>query len=144
MMRKGAILLLICALAVIAMPPKDKGKSKGHGNGRGQAKHARVASHVDYYEFLPEHRSVVIDYYHSPSLPPGLAKKGDLPPGLYKQLRRKGHLPPGLEKKMVAFPPVLVERLPAVPYGCERGLMGNIAVIWNPHTRVVFDFFLVD
>src|SRR5512147_2362892 len=30
-------------------------------------------------------------------LPPGLAKKGSLPPGLAKQLARNGHLPPGLE-----------------------------------------------
>ncbi|HWR50319.1 MAG TPA: hypothetical protein VN428_04385 [Bryobacteraceae bacterium] len=144
-MRKAAILLLICALAVVAKPWKDKDKGKGQGNGRGQAKQARAAHRGGYYEFVPEHRSVVIDYYRSPSgLPPGLAKKGDLPPGLYKQLRRKGHLPPGLEKKMVAFPPYLLERLPAAPYGCERGFMGNIAIMWNPRTRIVFDFFAID
>ncbi|MFD2206817.1 hypothetical protein [Kiloniella antarctica] len=32
-------------------------------------------------------------------LPPGLAKKGSLPPGLQKQLDEKGVLPPGLAKR---------------------------------------------
>jgi hypothetical protein len=46
------------------------------------------------------------------SLPPGLAKKGKLPPGLAKQLARNGHLPPGLEYRglpqdlMVQLPPL--------------------------------------
>lgn len=34
-------------------------------------------------------------------LPPGLAKRDRLPPGLQKQLERNGHLPPGLEKRNV-------------------------------------------
>src|SRR5690606_37311777 len=33
------------------------------------------------------------------SLPPGLAKRDELPPGLAKQLARNGHLPPGLERR---------------------------------------------
>src|SRR5215210_942443 len=32
-------------------------------------------------------------------LPPGLANRRNLPPGLEKQLRRNGQLPPGLENK---------------------------------------------
>jgi hypothetical protein len=45
-------------------------------------------------------------------LPPGLAKKGKLPPGIAKQLARNGHLPPGLEYRglpqdlMVQLPPL--------------------------------------
>jgi len=43
-------------------------------------------------------------------LPPGLAKKGTLPPGLQKQLDKKGSLPPGLAKR--DLPHDLISRLP--------------------------------
>lgn len=141
-MRKAAVLLLTlaCALAVAAKDKPDKQKRRG----RGQSD-TRVQAHVTYSSFLPQHRTVILDWYRSPrGLPPGIAKKCDLPPGLEKQLRRKGHLPPGLAKKMYAFPPVLVEQLPPVPYGCERAFLGHIAIIWNPRTRVIFDFTLLD
>ncbi len=36
-------------------------------------------------------------------LPPGLAKKGSLPPGLQKQLDEKGALPPGLAKRDLPY-----------------------------------------
>jgi hypothetical protein len=53
--------------------------------------------------FLPEERKIIYEYYHrgSPSkgLPPGLAKKGKLPPGLQKHLDKNGKLPPGLQKR---------------------------------------------
>src|SRR5262245_20709748 len=59
----------------------------------------------DYYErhvYEWEHSTEGRDYKKHNSkhkgLPPGLAKKGTLPPGLAKQLARNGHLPPGLEK----------------------------------------------
>lgn len=44
-------------------------------------------------------------------LPPGLAKKDHLPPGLQKQLERNGHLPPGLEKRDI--PADLRSKLPS-------------------------------
>ncbi|NUQ86040.1 MAG: hypothetical protein HUU11_15120, partial [Anaerolineales bacterium] len=51
-------------------------------------------------------------------LPPGLAKRGGLPPGLAKQLRKNGTLPPGLEKRITAFPTELSRRLGPLPPGC--------------------------
>ncbi len=131
-MRKTAILLLMLALAGAAKDKPGKGQAKGHAHGQ-----TKKQVRVEYYDFRPEHRTVIVDYYRSHGV------RSDLPPGILKQLRRKGHLPPGLQKKMVAFPPVLIERLPPVPYGCERAFVGNIAVIWNPRTRIVFDFFAV-
>ena len=43
-------------------------------------------------------------------LPPGLAKRDTLPPGLERQLQRNGKLPPGLEKR--ALPDELKRALP--------------------------------
>ena len=61
--------------------------------------------------FLPEERKIIYEYYHrgSPSkgLPPGLAKKGKLPPGLQKHLDKNGKLPPGLQKRLEPLPRVM-------------------------------------
>ncbi len=39
-------------------------------------------------------------YYEGRGLPPGLAKRDQLPPGLEKHLLKHGSLPPGLQKKI--------------------------------------------
>ena len=39
-------------------------------------------------------------YYRTEGLPPGLAKRDELPPGLQKHVRERGSLPPGLQKKV--------------------------------------------
>src|SRR5687767_10946725 len=44
------------------------------------------------------HVRVIRDYVRGGSLPPGLAKRESLPPGLRAQLRERGELPPGLQK----------------------------------------------
>ncbi len=41
---------------------------------------------------------------HQSNLPPGLARKDQLPPGLERQLVRRGTLPPGLEKRIRPCP----------------------------------------
>ena len=90
---------------------------KGRGNG---GKHARdsEAVAVERHDAWTDHdhcRVVVREYYDRGSLPPGLAKKRSLPPGLRKQLKERGHLPPGLEKHMVVLPVQLERRLPPLP-----------------------------
>ncbi|MGH8545711.1 MAG: hypothetical protein ACREX3_19230, partial [Gammaproteobacteria bacterium] len=66
--------------------------------------------------FLPEERRIIREYYHrsapSKGLPPGLAKKGKLPPGLQKHLVKNGRLPPGLQKRLEPLPRELDVRLP--------------------------------
>ena len=68
--------------------------------------------------FSDRDRAIIHDYYYGRTyqnygryrgLPPGLAKKGKLPPGLYKQLVRRGQLPPGLQHR-------------GLPYDLERRL----------------------
>lgn len=69
--------------------------------------------------------------------PPGLTRRGSLPPGLQRQLERNGRLPPGLEKK--AFPADLRYRLPAPLQGTERLIIGNDAVLIDRATNVILD-----
>lgn len=60
-------------------------------------------------------------------LPPGLANKDRLPPGLEKQLQKNGTLPPGLAKR--DLPNDLQSRLPPVPKGYERSIIEDATVV---------------
>ena len=59
-------------------------------------------------------------------MPPGLARRNSLPPGLAK-LQRNGTLPPGLSKKNL--PADLERQLPPVPEGYERQIVGDAAIV---------------
>ncbi len=63
------------------------------------------------------------------NLPPGLAKRDHLPPGLERQLRKKGALPPGLQKRLQPLPRSLVRLLPRVPHDVVRGAIGPHVVL---------------
>jgi Ni/Co efflux regulator RcnB len=70
-------------------------------------------------------------------LPPGLAKKETLPPGLQKQVERGGTLPPGLAKR--DLPASLSARLGAPAEGTERVIAGTDVVLIEKATGVVLD-----
>ena len=59
-------------------------------------------------------------------MPPGLAKRDSLPPGLAK-LERNGSLPPGLGKKNL--PNDLSRQLSPVPEGYERQIVEDAAIV---------------
>lgn len=70
-------------------------------------------------------------------LPPGLAKREQLPPGLRKQIVRNGHLPPGLETR--ALPHELERQLSALPEGYVRLRIGSDIVLMDGRSRVILD-----
>ena len=70
-------------------------------------------------------------------LPPGLAKKEQLPPGLQKQLARNGTLPPGLAKR--ELPADLESRLPPVPAGMERVIADTHVVLVEKASGIIRD-----
>jgi len=122
--------LVVCLFLVMVPAAAKKGHGRGHGKGHGQAE--ATVFHV-------ETRQVIVDYYRV-----GVSKRdGDLPPGLEKQLRRNGRLPPGLDKKLLPFPVELERRLPPLPAGAQRGLIGGRAVIYSPQRGLVLDVFAV-
>src|SRR5260370_35323988 len=69
---------------------KDHGY-KDHGHGHGYDVRDHEVMHGWYQS-------------HSGNLPPGLAKKDRLPPGLERQLELRGTLPPGLRGRLYAVP----------------------------------------
>lgn len=92
--------------------------------------------------FSDSDRQIIHDHYSKTKkkqkgLPPGLAKKGKLPPGLQKQLVRNGKLPPGLAKRLLPYK--LEERLQPLPRGYVRIKIGRDIVLMNDKTEVIVD-----
>ena len=72
-------------------------------------------------------------------MPPGLAKRESLPPGLQKQLEKNGTLPPGLEKKLNPLPDDLDRRLPRLPDGVRRVVVDRDVLLVEDGTNRVKD-----
>ena len=70
-------------------------------------------------------------------MPPGLAKKEKLPPGLAKQLEKNGTLPPGLAKRNL--PADLESELPDPVEGLERTIVDNAVVLVEKATGRIID-----
>lgn len=91
--------------------------------------------------FLPEERQVIREFFYGqPSgLPPGLAKRSQLPPGLQKHLKRNGKLPPGLQKRLEPFPRDLEVRLPGIPDIWGRVILGRHVLLIDRRTQRILD-----
>ncbi|MBE9521502.1 MAG: hypothetical protein IME97_10245 [Proteobacteria bacterium] len=91
--------------------------------------------------FSDNDRQKITQYYKkggkTKAVPPGLAKKQELPPGLQKHIEKYGELPPGLEGR--SLPEDLERSLTRLPAGYVRLKVGGDVIIMNQKTRVVFD-----
>jgi hypothetical protein len=74
---------------------------------------------------------------NSGDLPPGLANRDELPPGLERQLERNGTLPPGLAKRNL--PDDLRTRLRNSDDGTERQIVGSDVLLVDTATGVILD-----
>lgn len=90
----------------------------------------------EFYQARQQHRQRG-NGPHKNGLPPGLAKREQLPPGLQKQVARNGTLPPGLQTR--SLPPELERQLSPVPKGYVRVEVGADVVLMDGNTRVVID-----
>lgn len=89
--------------------------------------------------FGEQDRRVIREYYavRVRHLPPGLAKKGKVPPGHAKKLARHAPLP--AEVRWSPLPEDLDRRLSRLPEGYVRVVVGTDVAILNTRTRVVLD-----
>ena len=71
------------------------------------------------------------------NMPPGLAKKDELPPGLQKQLEKNGTLPPGLAKRNL--PNDLASQLPRRANTQERVVIEEDIVLIEKTTGIILD-----
>ena len=135
---------LLGMLLLSGSPAFAQGNSQGHGHGKGHDKQHdnddrddHDASHYNY------HKQAIRGWYseNENHLPPGLAKKDRLPPGLEKQLVRNGTLPPGLRKRFYPAPVELERRLPPPPPDCAHVLISGHIVLLNRKTNLIVDVF---
>ena len=103
-----------------AKPHKEKNKEK-----QGHDSDANIVVVVD----RDGHSRVVREYVTRGNLPPGLAKRRTLPPGLRQQLREKGALPPGLRDYYTPVPADWNGRFPAIPVYYSRYFVGRDLII---------------
>jgi hypothetical protein len=142
-MKVTALLLSAFALATVL-----SGQSKGRGKGK-HADDSDPAALVSVSATFSESDRHVIQQWaqHVPpsGLPPGLAKRGELPPGLEKHLQKNGTLPPGLQKKISRFPDDLAGRLAPLPAGCgcDRVFVDGKALIITRAANVILDIVIV-
>jgi hypothetical protein len=74
-------------------------------------------------------------------LPPGLAKKGSLPPGLAKQLARNGHLPPGLDYH--PLPQDLIVQLPPLQPAYRYRIVDDRVLLIQAASNLILDVLQV-
>jgi hypothetical protein len=118
----------------------------GNGNGKGHEKHENEdrdrEEHGHGKHYYKDHdRQEARGWYnqHQGHLPPGLAKRDQLPPGLQRQLVVRGTLPPGLQKRLQPVPRDLEIRLAPPPPECAHVLVGGNIVLLNRRTNLVVD-----
>lgn len=116
-------LLLIAAMSCVSSrayePPGGRGRPDRRGEPAAESP-VRVAVSFRFGSGdAQEIRAWFADPGHAAGLPPGLAKRERLPPGLEKQLVRNGTLPPGLEKRLHPLPAELRRRIARPPDGVE-------------------------
>jgi hypothetical protein len=96
-----------------------------------QTENARIA-----LVFSDNDRAEIRRYYRK-HLPPGLAKRDTLPPGLRKQVVKRGSLPPGL--RSAQLPDELNHRLSRLPAGYIRLRVAEDVILLDEHTRIILD-----
>ncbi len=113
---------------------------------------APAASARSYDEESPEARSfsardrrVIRTCFeeNASNLPPGLAKRETLPPGLERQMERNGTLPPGLQKRVQPLPQVCESQLGRLPRDLERVVYNRRVMLINA-AYLILDAFDVD
>ena len=112
--------------------------------GKGQSKsQAHDVQTPDGSLFGKESERIIREWFANSSnlkgLPPGLAKRDQLPLGLQKQLARNGQLPPGLQKKVQPLPQQLEIRLPRLPDGRRRIVIAGNVILLEERTARILD-----
>ena len=124
---------------------KDRGEDHDNGHWRDRDRHRDHDDDDDRrgYGFAEHDRGEFRGWYadNYRHLPPGLAKRDRLPPGLERQLVLRGAFPPGLESRVVFVPVELERRLPPPPPDCERVAIGGHIVLRNRNTKIILDIF---
>lgn len=141
MSRLRGMATLLCALTLAAgVLAGPQGKSKKESGQSAGDKIREVLPEAERV-FTREEITLVKNYFYDnrDGLPPGLAKREKLPPGLERQLRQNGTLPPGLQKKVQPLPPELDRQMRVLPTGYRRVVIAGNVILLNQKTAVIYD-----
>jgi len=121
----------------------QKGKAKGSEKEKAADQDKGGTAVAVNVSITKADRELITVWFHDnlAGLPPGLAKREQLPPGLQKQLVKNGTLPPGLQKKIQPLPAALEHRLPLLHAGYERVIVGGNVIVMNEKSKLIADVF---
>jgi Ni/Co efflux regulator RcnB len=144
-------LFALCVAVLLSLGPKafadhDHDGDHGHGHANGhdkdKDKHDRDDDRGERGHYRDHDRELHQWYVgHRNHLPPGLAKRDELPPGLERQLIVRGTLPPGLRDRMHPCPVEVERYLPPPPVGYVHAVIGGHIALVNRKTFFVLDVF---
>jgi Ni/Co efflux regulator RcnB len=119
----------------------EHGHGRDHDSGRGHD-HERH----DRDRYSDHDRDAARGWYHDhySHLPPGLAKRDRLPPGLERQLVVRGFLPVDLRRQMRPCPRELEVMLPPPPANYAHFVIGGNLVLVNRANFQIADVFHFD
>jgi hypothetical protein len=120
----------------------DRDDEHGRGHAYGHEDHGRGHDHFRYSDRDRDLRGWYHDHYRH--LPPGLAERDQLPPGLERQLIVNGTLPPGLRGRMQPCPREVEVMLPPPPPNFVHVVIGGNLVLYNRANFQVADVFHFD
>jgi hypothetical protein len=126
-----------------AIPAGNRGSEENNYADQVRPRYEEVSNHVPV-EFSERERRIISGCFaERPSdLPPGLAKRDRLPPGLERKLQRSGTLPPGLQKRVQPLPEFCSSRLPRLPENWVRVSLGARILLLDSRERIVDMFWL--
>jgi len=129
------ILLVLSSVLALAQQPGKGNQKKTPGE------KVRELLPEGEIVFTQQERVLVKKWFgrHHSNLPPGLAKRNRLPPGLEKQLRERGTLPPGLQKRVQPLPFELERQLHQLPTGYRRVVIGGNVILMNEKSALIYD-----
>jgi hypothetical protein len=138
----ASLALFLCLWQNAAFAGHDHGhgdEEHGRGHAYGHDKHDRDEQRGHYRD----HDRELHEWYrgHEGHLPPGLAKRDALPPGLERQLVVRGTLPPGLRGSMHPCPIEVEHYLPPAPVGYMHTVIGGNIALVNRKTFLVLDIY---
>jgi hypothetical protein len=127
----SASLAAIVLLGGCEVPPPRHGDAGWRDRDRHEHENTRVA-------FSDRDRAQIRDYYgqRRRSLPPGLARKGNIPPGHERQMG-EGGVPPGQQVRYLPYE--LEQRLQPLPQGYVHVIVDTDVVIMNTRTHAIVD-----
>lgn len=146
MKRLAWALVLVLSLALADAAYATQGGSQAEGKGK---KPQATATSEEKPKAAPAgvpaigkaEREHIRHWFHvnRSSLPPGLATREQLPPGLQRHLQKNGVLPPGLQKKVQPLPAQLEQELPKLPAGYRRYVIVGHVILVEERTAKIID-----